>query len=117
MYYSFGVSWGVHGTVDNRDDVPGDLSEDELYEEPEIATGVKLYLSRSEHSGQYLWRLVASESEIRCDGRGESYPNGYLPDVVPLSEPSSAVRVNFGLALERLGISQEPGWFFHWSVS
>lgn len=119
MYYSFGTSWGVHGTFE--DGLPSgleDMDEDDLYSEPEIATGVKLYISHNEAIGDRTWRLVVEASEVRCDGRGENYPRGFLPPFVELPEPSTTARVNFGLALEKLGIrGREPGWFFHWSVS
>ena len=119
MYYSFGTSWGVPGTFE--DGLPSgleDMDEDDLYSEPEIATGVKLYIGHNEAIGDRTWRLIVEESEVGCDGRGEDYPNGFLPPFVLLSEPSAAVKVNFGLALEKLGIvGRVPGWFFHWSVS
>ena len=117
--YHFSAVYGIAGEFDNYDELPEKLAalEDEIYEEPEITPGVKLFLGGNQMCGPRTWSLVILNTQVRCDGRGDNYPSGALPGITKLKSPTTIEKQNLGLAQHTLGLDGEAGWLFLVNVS
>lgn len=111
----FTAVWGIGGTIEDDIDLDTlfpNFSEDDLYNEPEIVPGVKLLLGGDQCSGPQSWSLQNMSTRLYVDHRGENYPNGQIDVVNKLNEPTTVEKINFGLAMDKLEITNagEPGW-------